>query len=330
MLDSRHDSHHFSWNHEHCHSALTTDIRSFLEHDSALNTSLKLSKSSCPTEVQVTPPQACVGGKSQAEWADDWWKWAYSISDAQPNSVHPFFDNNGVGTINGKPIVQNGLVYNLVGSYNNVPIEGGYLSQVNRGDFENNQILIRDNQYIFAPMLNTQADNGAPGTTGTWMSYGLPAGTHFTETELRRLNNSVMQTVTNLFLEVDGVSLIADVKDWQKYRQTSSTEGFSFTPSELSFLDPTNYPPGVAVPGAVSDGYWFMLNPLSTGNHTVHFGGVLDLSKIDVDLDGNPTNKTEEEKILDQVYRASQSFKLDITYNITSVSSKLDISVLAG
>lgn len=328
---SHHTSHFFS---KGSYSTdLTTEIRHHLHKRGGLDFPTYGCRAHAHDRPILVSPDREVGGLSQAEWGDAWWQWAYSFPNNVPGSTNPLFDDSSVGTFEGQPIAQNGLVYNLVGSYNSQPIGvAGFRSQAVRGDFENGRIYVRDNQYIFAPILNTVADNG--GADGAWTIAGLPSDQKFTEAEMRRLNNSAMQTLANLFLEVDGKSLISDATNWQDYRQASPDGGFSYTPPENNILSPqASYPPGVTVQPAVSDGYWFMLNPLSQGNHTIHFGGILDTSKLNVDLDGNPDVKTEEEKLLDAYYGSGvpgARFELDITYNITVVHSNFDISALAS
>lgn len=331
-----------SYSHARYASDLTTDVRPCLNISGDLHTPTHSNHrhTACSGKkhtsgATLVSPDNKVGGQTQAQLADDWWQWVNSLpNDSSDSTVHPVYDDQGVGTIHGEPITQNGLVYNLVGSYNSQAIEeGGFRSEQVRGDFHHNRIFIKDDQYIFAPVLNVAFDNGAPGVPGAWTLARLSPETRFTETELRRLSDSIMKTANNLFLEVDKVSLISNMDVWQQYRQTSPAGGFSYTPPEHNILSPPeSYPAGVTVHHTISDGYWFMLNPLSVGQHTIHFGGVFDTFQLDVDIDGNPNCKSSIETKLDQFYGSGvpgARFELDITYKVTVVPANLDLTALA-
>ncbi len=67
----------------------------------------------------------------------------------------------------------------------------------------------------------------------------------------------------NASVQVDGVA----AKDPLSYRARSAA--FTLTLAAGNILDA---PPG-DYPGCFSDGYWVMLRPLSSGQHTIHFTG---------------------------------------------------------
>lgn len=102
----------------HSAGTLTTECRPLVPA-SDLDTSLKFgSRSAC--SIQVTSPNAFVGGKSQAEWGDEWWKWINMGGD------HP---------------EQPGSVYFL------------------KGTFGQGHVTVPDGAYIFTPVLNAALDN---------------------------------------------------------------------------------------------------------------------------------------------------------------------------
>lgn len=104
-------------------AALTTDFQPLVPA-SALDTSLKFGNSSA-NSIQVTSPKASVGGKSQASWGDEWWKW-----------IGKWFDSSG--TVNYD---QPGPVYFLPGT------------------FSSGNVTVPTGEHIFTPILNVPADN---------------------------------------------------------------------------------------------------------------------------------------------------------------------------
>ena len=93
-----------------------------------------------------------------------------------------------------------------------------------------------------------------------------------------------MGFVTELEVEVDGTPL----QDLTDHRAVSGLFDFA---ADISWqvLDPCITG---SVQEAVSDGYWIMLPPLPTGEHTLHFRGLLEFP------DGG-------------------SFEVETTYNLT-------------
>jgi len=99
------------------------------------------------------------------------------------------------------------------------------------------------------------------------------------EAELRACAASFIDATSGMFATIDG----QPVRNLANYRTQSPL--FDFSAPDNSVLGP-----GPVSGQSVSDGVWVFLPPLSAGNHTIHFGGVLILF-------GNLT--------------------LDVTYNIT-------------
>ena len=106
-------------------------------------------------------------------------------------------------------------------------------------------------KYVLFPLLNFIVANGAdPGFSSTRQeATGITTGTAKPQ---------------NLFARLDGVN----VPNLGSHREPS--------PVNFAFTAVANNAFGAA-PGtfhdANSDGYWLMLAPLGSGNHTLHFGG---------------------------------------------------------
>lgn len=302
----------------HSSVALTTDIRSHVVPDSDLDASPKLNKSSnmaLRSPIEVVQPNQAIDGKSQAEWGNFWWTKIHTT----PKNKNPLTSNNN--------FEKTGSVQMLVGTgFGEPPVV--------------RDIRIDDTTYLFAPIVNSSADNA-----------GLPPD--WTTADSRYFTQSVINAVdpqrypeNNLFYEVDGKSLI-DRSSWTPYRQQSPS-AFSFVVPKNHYIGPEGgYTAGLQVDDGISDGYWVMLNPLPSGKHTIHFGGTFDLSNIKVkDLDGdgqigfdptttpNPTAKQVVEYYL-QSYQGLGKITLDVTYNVqvthasTTTPRNLDLSELA-
>jgi hypothetical protein len=85
-----------------------------------------------------------------------------------------------------------------------------------------------------------------------------------TESELRACAKADQDKVRSIEATVDGVKL----KDLQKYRVQSPLFSITLPKDNVLGLEPQTTQ-------AVGDGYYIILQPLSSGKHTVHFSGVL-------------------------------------------------------
>ncbi|NJO47539.1 MAG: hypothetical protein HC835_19105 [Oscillatoriales cyanobacterium RM2_1_1] len=124
----------------------------------------------------VVPPDQSVAGQTQAEWSEDWWRYTYSI----PAVDNPFLDSTGVNA----GINQSGPVFFLGISFS--------------GPDPNNQtanrtIEVNKNKNLFFPLVTSQFDELQLG--------GLSVE------QLRGLNQAIIDTAENLFLEIDGLSI---------------------------------------------------------------------------------------------------------------------------
>lgn len=146
----------------------------------------------------------------------------------------PFSDTDG----SRANINQSGPVFFLAGT-------GGNAGPVTRN------ITVGDDKYLYFPLMNWIVAAGAyPGFADT-------------KTEATALVTNTINPA-NLFASIDGVP----VANLASHRESS---GSVFT---LSFVNNNDYGfPTGTYDDAYGDGYYLMFNPLSDGQHTLHFGG---------------------------------------------------------
>ncbi|UBF30635.1 hypothetical protein K9N68_36325 (plasmid) [Kovacikia minuta CCNUW1] len=213
---------------------------------------------------------------------------------------------------------------------NGIPEKNGSVQMLTGaiGDPLVRNIQVDDATYLFAPIFNSEAD-----TAGFPSSWSTGNSRYLTKTII-----DAVQFSQDLFYEVDSKSLI-NGGAWKQFRQ-QSPDAFSYSLGS------------VTVEHATADGYWVMLNPLSAGSHTIHFGGTIDLSKIKVkDLDGdrqigipgieNPkpdqiigATPAQVTEYYLQTYQSFGITTIDVTYNVevthaTGTPAHLDLSALA-
>jgi hypothetical protein len=193
-----------------------------------------------------------------------WWQWALSI----PTPVNPLMDQTGEDCVIG----QRGSIWFLAG----VGIFGGgtvaRICSVPQGNM------------LFFPVIN-QVNINAPNVCGQ-DANNVPVA------DLRALSAGPIDSATNLSVKLDG-------KDVKKLLRRVRSEVFEVALPEDNVFDtpcggPGTVPAGIYSP-AVDDGFYMMLPPLKTGQHTLQFHAE------------NP----------------SQGFVEDVTYNITVVPVSL-------
>jgi hypothetical protein len=202
----------------------------------------------------AAPPNSKPYGKSYAEWSAAWWQWAYGL----PVDHHPLFDETGADAAVGQsgPVWYLGGVFNVSGSAHRT-------------------ITVPKGTALFFPIINVEWDNICPPGS-------------LTIDELRDLAGATADLATNLICEVDGVS----VPNLSQYRVPAGP--FSVTMPDgniFQLFGCADVVAGTYGP-LMGDGYYVMLQPLSKGNHTLHFSAT---------------------------FAPPISFTLDIVYDITVV-----------
>jgi len=241
---------------------------------------------------RILPPQSHAYGKTYAEWSAEFWKWAYSL----PGTNHPLFDATGEHVAAG----QAGKVWFLGGTYiateSELP-QGGdqVIGNASR------TATIPEGKALFFPILNSVNDNFQVDENNNQIDPF-----EYTEAELREFAAFGFESgyVNNLYCSIDGRSIngLEDART-TSYRVQSPLFEYSLPSGDNLFEAQGFHVAGpVPPPGAVSDGVYLMVAPLPAGQHVIKFGGDYFVPGVTPDRDF--------------------LFSLDITYNLTVVSSK--------
>jgi hypothetical protein len=186
-----------------------------------------------PRNSVVLPPQQ----QNYGQLGMLWWKWALSI----PYSQSPLFDPTGADCA----VSQNGGRWFLAGT------PGGAVTR---------SCTIPAGKRIFFPIVSTENDYPCPDPAFQ-PAPGQSLKDFLTSGAVAQIN-----TAADLEVSLDGQSLPV----LPGYRGTSNMFSFAGDPSLTATFDP-------CITGsqqkAVSDGYWLLLAPLSSGKHTLQFGG---------------------------------------------------------
>ena len=195
----------------------------------------------------AVPPTETYFGKTYGEWGGAWWKWTLEL----PYSQNPILDPDGRFGHLG----QTGDVWFLAGTF---------------GAKTNRSLVVPHGKSLFFPLINTANDYPCPDPNFK------PAPGQTLEAFLQQVNADAIAGTTNLFVEVDGVSYT----NLFAYRGISPL--FNFT-ADISLKRP-DYDPCItgSEQQMASDGYWFMLKPLTAGTHTLRLGGGHTTFGVDV------------------------------------------------
>lgn len=177
----------------------------------------------------VLPPNSPAYGMTYADWNARWWQWATSMS----LDHHPLADTADCNR----------------GQFGPVWFLGGNFSGASGGT---RKCTVPAGKALFFPIVNVDCSSLETGDF-----YGA------TPKERRACARGIINYVTNMAVEIDGVSL----KNLTKYRATSPNIVFAVAPS------PNVLGVDAGSGELVSDGYYLLLAPLSSGQHTIHFKG---------------------------------------------------------
>jgi hypothetical protein len=199
---------------------------------------------------QILPPQSHPYGHTYADWLAKWWQWSLAFpADADPGSDTAPQDS-----------AQSGHVWFLAGVHGNA--QTGVISVVTR------DLTMPAGRALFFPVLSTWTDNS-----------GCPTYTDFTVPELEAQIAGAWSFVTETTCTIDGVP-VAGLGDPQTSPFLIQASVFSYTVASHDNLLAGVYgepciPDGTTVSPAVALGVCVMLAPLSPGQHTIHFVGVV-------------------------------------------------------
>jgi hypothetical protein len=203
----------------------------------------------------IVPINSQPGGMTYGQWSAAWWQYAYSL----PNSDSPLFDATGGHCAVAQPFVAQSKVF--------------FLAAAVFGGTQTESCTVPAGTMVFFPVLNAEVDNGCPVVSPP-----------LTVADLASAAKSLIDPATNLHASIDGRA----VQNISSYRVTSPA--FSFTLPAASDNLCTFFAgsasaaaaPGSVVSPVVGDGYYLMLAPLSSGQHTITFGGEVPGFTLDV------------------------------------------------
>ncbi len=182
----------------------------------------------------VLPPNSHAFGMTYNEWSAKWWQWAVNI----PASNSPITDTTGANCA----VNQSGKVWFLAGT----------ATSTAGGPGVTRTCTVPSGKAILFPIINGECSQ--------------IEGNGTTQAQLSACAKSLIDPVTTVTATVDGVDLQNLTPPNSPYRVQSPL--FTFT-SVLG--NPFGIPAGQSP--SVADGYWILLAPLSTGQHTIHFLG---------------------------------------------------------
>ena len=202
----------------------------------------------------VIPPQASPDDHTYGEWSAMWWQWAFG----QAPDVNPVLDETGDLAGSG----QSGPVWFLAGTF------GGPAERT---------AAIPAGKKLFFPIVNWSVWEPDDDETSRLIVEHLGLDPNvLTEAEILRITaNWLADRSAPISCMVDGVS----INNLANYRAESPDFEFIFD-DDLAAL--FGLDGGLKSP-AVADGYWLMLAPLPSGEHTIEFHGVAEISTANGD-----------------------------------------------
>ena len=192
-----------------------------------------------------TPRVLPVGAKPYGKTYSEWsaaW-WQYVFSI--PLATNPLLDTTGENCGVG----QAGPVFFLVGATSTTTV--------------NRACAVPAGKALFLPILNNECDN-------------VP-DFNFTVEQLRGFCGAAMDAATNLSVTVDG----QPITGLGSYRAQSPVFSVTVPADNLFALFGFSVPAGTYSP-VVGDGYYVMLAPLSSGQHTLSFSGTAGSFSLNV------------------------------------------------
>jgi hypothetical protein len=208
----------------------------------------------------VIPPSASVGGHSYSQWSAAQWAWEI----AAPNDpTHQAVDPNPGTAASPEPVNcalgQSGKVWFLAGTTYAQSFQTAYRS-----------CTVPHGTFLFFPLIDAWVDN---------LTCPPTPPTTYTTAQLLAMISPFIDAIDpgSLHASVDGRAVAGLSGSSTSFRVQALN--FSYTLPANNALGPVacgaTLPAGTTTPapGAVADGVYVMLPPLSTGTHEIDFGG---------------------------------------------------------
>jgi hypothetical protein len=244
----------------------------------------------------VLQPSESIDGRLQKDWSVDWWKYIYRL----PND-----ENHPINDLTGEKADTSQIppVFYLVGIFD----ESGEVTR-------NVELKAKKGyKYLFFPTLNTQWD-----AVQLEASFPDEIPDNLTNAQVQGFTQAIADTGLqknggSLFTLINGVA----VGNLEAYRQTS--DAFKYTLPENNLL---GLPPGT-IKDSFADGFYLGIDlaALPPEEHTLNFGGVLNLANLDI-----PDNLGLEalEAFFPSLFPPDGKVSQNITYNISFDLKKLN------
>ena len=186
-------------------------------------------------------------GSTYAQWSAAWWRWNFSL----PTTNSPIQDTAPISTGQGGPVWFIGGTFGL----------GGNQSRIRSGS-------VPEGAALLIGIMESWADDA-----------NCPVPDGYTTAQLRSLAASAQDPAFAMSCTIDGLNTVDLNGTPNAYRVQSPV--FNYTaPGVHNYLydlfgATCYFNPGgnYAINGAVADGVYLMVAPLSPGAHTIHFSG---------------------------------------------------------
>jgi hypothetical protein len=189
----------------------------------------------------ILPPNSHPLGHTYGEWSAKWWQFVFSI----PVADNPLLNDDKCA------VGQSGKVWFLTGKF---CVGGGCPPVLN----VTRSCRIPSGTALFFPIANSEVDN-------------LGVDPPLTLEQLREIAKAGQDGVQSMTAEIDGRPVNGlDPAISSPYRVVSPVFDYTIPENNIYDVFGFDFPPQT-VEGAVADGAFLMLAPLSVGQHTIRF-----------------------------------------------------------
>jgi hypothetical protein len=217
-----------------------------------------------PHNPGIIPPQGHPHGATYGEWSARWWQWAYQTPvHGSRGEVTPFLAGNGTPQSPASvdcSYGQSGHVWFLGGTYQPTFPGGTAVSF-----FANRSCTIPSGTTLFLPIINSEWDN-----------VNVVGELPFTmdEAQLRAKAAADIDSIQSMSATVDGRPVAGVSGPDTPYRVQSPLFSYTLPLDNLpTAAFGSQFAGTTPPPGAVADGVFLMIAPLSVGTHVLHWEG---------------------------------------------------------